>query len=144
MCTCGVPKSVCAYSLKYIRACSTHVHVSAQQHMPASSVPPELFAHVLFLRLRCDRCVLSSKVIDDPSNNKLLLVMEYIDGGMLVDRKDPPHLRRFSEETARSYFRDLVKVSNERDWVRLGSSGALSCGLAVVHVRCCTKLKQAT
>ena len=60
--------------------------------------------------------MLSSKVIDDPSNNKLLLVMEYIDGGILLNRNDPQHLRRLSEGTARAHFRDILKVGGEGCW----------------------------
>lgn len=49
-------------------------------------------------------------MIDDPASDKLLMVLEYVDGGEVM-RSDMigPSKPGFSEEVARRHFRDLVK-----------------------------------
>lgn len=45
-------------------------------------------------------------MIDDPNEEKLMMVMEYVDGGC-VDIKHPA-----SEDQARKLFQDAAKVGN--------------------------------
>lgn len=50
------------------------------------------------------------EIIDDPVGNKLLLVMEYMDGGPLLTREALDRRERVSECLARRCFRDMIKV----------------------------------
>lgn len=49
---------------------------------------------------------------DDPASNKLLMVMEYAEGGtvMLGDQGSQNTKHPLSEGVARKYFRDVIKV----------------------------------
>ena len=49
---------------------------------------------------------------DDPSSDKLLMVMEFAEGGhvMLSDSSSPNDVYALSEGVARKYFRDVIKV----------------------------------
>lgn len=50
-------------------------------------------------------------MIDDPSDDKLLMVMEYVEGGEVVSEEQlsTSSGKGFSEDIARRHFRDLVK-----------------------------------
>lgn len=53
----------------------------------------------------------SVQIIDDPAEDKLLMVMEYVEGGEVVsnERLASPRGKGFSEDVARMHFRDLIK-----------------------------------
>ena len=51
------------------------------------------------------------QVIDDPTSSKLLLVMEYVEGGPVLTRDSLEKKDKLPESIARQYFRDMVKVS---------------------------------
>ena len=63
------------------------------------------------------------QVIDDPGGSKLLLVMEFVEGGPLLTREALDKHEKLPESLARQYFRDIVKVGHEhgRHWT--GASG---------------------
>jgi serine/threonine protein kinase len=50
------------------------------------------------------------QVIDDPAGSKLLLVMEYMEGGPVLTREALEKRERLPESLARQYFRDMVKA----------------------------------
>lgn len=48
------------------------------------------------------------EVVDDPSTNKMLIVMEYCEGGPVMTRAGLDRGRKIPEEVARPYFRDML------------------------------------
>jgi serine/threonine protein kinase len=50
------------------------------------------------------------QVIDDPAGSKLLLVMEYMEGGPVLTREALEKRERIPESLALQYFRDMVKA----------------------------------
>lgn len=50
------------------------------------------------------------QVVDDPSGNKMLLVMEYMEGGPVMTREALERGRCIPEALALQYFRDMCKV----------------------------------
>ena len=53
---------------------------------------------------------LPTQVVDDPSGNKKLLVMEYMEGGPVMTREALERGRCVPEPLAMQYFRDMCKV----------------------------------
>jgi serine/threonine protein kinase len=51
-----------------------------------------------------------TQVIDDPAGSKLLLVMEYMEGGPVLTREALEKRERLPESLARQYFRDMIKA----------------------------------
>ena len=51
-----------------------------------------------------------AQVVDDPSGNKMLLVMEYMEGGTVMTREALERGRCIPEPLALQYFRDMCKV----------------------------------
>lgn len=64
------------------------------------------------------------QVIDDPQGSKLLLVMEFMEGGPVLTREALETQEKLPETMAVQYFRDMVKVgiaySSRRQHVCLG------------------------
>lgn len=56
-----------------------------------------------------DTCVMTA---DDPLNSKMLMVLEYVEGGSLFGTHNP--IKRFTELAARKYFRDVLQVGSPR------------------------------
>jgi [calcium/calmodulin-dependent protein kinase] kinase len=50
------------------------------------------------------------EVVDDPAGNKMLLVMDYMEGGPVLTREGLERGRRIPEPLALQYFRDMCKV----------------------------------
>lgn len=48
------------------------------------------------------------EVVDDPKSHKMLIVMEYCDGGPVLTRSGMENGRKIPENLARLYFRDMV------------------------------------
>lgn len=59
-------------------------------------------------------CVLFcvQEVVDDPGGNKMLLVMDYMEGGPVLTREGLERGRRIPEALALQYFRDMCKVGS--------------------------------
>ena len=53
---------------------------------------------------------LLQEVVDDPSGNKMLLVMDYMEGGPVMTREALERGRCIPESLACQYFRDMCKV----------------------------------
>lgn len=51
------------------------------------------------------------EVVDDPSGNKMLLVMDYMEGGPVMTRDALERGRCIPEPLALQYFRDMCKVT---------------------------------
>ena len=74
---------------------------------------------MIMKKMKHTNIVTLSEVIDDPAGSKLLLVMEYMDGGPVLTREALEKRERLPESLARQYFRDMLKV-----WIiALGSGG---------------------
>lgn len=53
------------------------------------------------------------QVVDDPDDDKMLMVMEYVNGGALMDgSNNATTMNPLSESLARKHFRDVLKVHN--------------------------------
>ena len=48
--------------------------------------------------------------MDDPAGNKMLLVMDYMEGGPVLTREGLERGRRIPEPLSLQYFRDMCKV----------------------------------
>ncbi len=48
------------------------------------------------------------EIVDDPTSNKMLIVMEYCEGGPVMTRAGLERGRRIPEAVARPYFRDMI------------------------------------
>ena len=57
---------------------------------------------------------LLQEVVDDPSGNKMLLVMDYMEGGPVMTREALERGRCIPESLACQYFRDMCKVRSSR------------------------------
>ena len=55
--------------------------------------------------------VCQQEVVDDPTGNKMLLVMDYMEGGPVMTRDALERGRCIPEPLALQYFRDMCKVS---------------------------------
>ncbi len=55
--------------------------------------------------------VVWQEVVDDPTGNKMLLVMDYMEGGPVMTREALERGRCIPEPLALQYFRDMCKVS---------------------------------
>ena len=49
---------------------------------------------------------------DDPTNHKILMVLEYVEGGSLFAGTKISPKKRLSELQARKYFRDVLQVES--------------------------------
>ena len=52
----------------------------------------------------------TQEVVDDPGGNKMLLVMDYMEGGPVLTREALERGRRIPEPLALQYFRDMCKA----------------------------------
>ena len=62
------------------------------------------------------------EVVDDPSGSKMLLVMDYMEGGPVMTREALERGRCIPESLACQYFRDMCKVPPLPPTAALGSS----------------------
>lgn len=60
--------------------------------------------------LRHKNIVSLQEVVDDPTGNKMLLVMDYMEGGPVMTREALERGRCIPEPLALQYFRDMCKV----------------------------------
>ena len=59
----------------------------------------------------CDAVPASlQEVVDDPGGSKMLLVMDYMEGGPVLTREALERGRRIPEPLALQYFRDMCKA----------------------------------
>ena len=53
---------------------------------------------------------IGSAAADDPTKQKILMVLEYVEGGSLFAGTKISPKKRLSELQARNYFRDILQV----------------------------------
>jgi hypothetical protein len=116
-------------ALKYKQAMEVQVQVSVKCS-PAGECASGLAATAKSGIERCDqRCFQLAdrrsihaeedtsnlqEVVDDPGGNKMLLVMDYMEGGPVLTREGLERGRRIPEPLALQYFRDMCKVRTVR------------------------------
>lgn len=77
------------------------MHSSCTKGSPNHALHPYLSTPCLHAGLQ---------VIDDPAGSKLLLVMEFMEGGPVLTREALEKRERLPEPLALQYFRDMIKV----------------------------------
>jgi len=65
-----------------------------------------------------------SQVVDDPVGSKLLLIMDFVEGGPVLTRESLEKRDKLPESMARQYFRDMVKVSSSAVVAAYGGDGS--------------------
>lgn len=65
---------------------------------------------MIMKKMKHNNIVTLSEVIDDPAGSKLLLVMEFMEGGPVLTREALEKRERLPESLALQYFRDMIKV----------------------------------
>eukprot|EP00210_Caulerpa_lentillifera_P001346 g1295.t1 len=101
----------CLYALKMVSKLQAKRGQLRGKGMKREASNNALLAEINVMKsLQHPNVVRLYEVIDDPTSDKLLMVLEYVDGGEVM-RSDMmgPSKTGFSEEVARRHFRDLVK-----------------------------------
>lgn len=68
---------------------------------------------MIMKKMKHPNIVTLTEVIDDPSGSKLLLVMEYMEGGPVMTRESLERCERLPEELVARYFKDMVRVGHK-------------------------------
>lgn len=85
-----------------------------KQYPLTGGSPVWLTASMTRIRLVCihsAHAMLLQEVVDDPTGNKMLLVMDYMEGGPVMTRDALEKGRCIPEPLALQYFRDMLKAS---------------------------------
>lgn len=98
------------YAMKAVRKVDLGI-----SSMPAGSSSNENMEDILreiaiMKTMRHPNIVTLHEIIDDPVGNKLLLVMEYMDGGPCLTREELEKRERLPEHLARRTVRDMIKA----------------------------------
>lgn len=80
----------------------------AQKRNPMEDLKREI---MIMKKMKHLNIVTLTEVIDDPTGSKLLLVMEYMEGGPVMTREALERCERLPEELVARYFKDMVRVS---------------------------------
>lgn len=72
-------------------------------------------------------CHVHLQVIDDPAGSKLLLVMEFMEGGPVLTREALETQEKLPEQLAVQYFRDMVKVCHNTCVICMLAGSFLCC-----------------
>jgi len=101
----------CLYALKVVSKKQMRRRVFAGRRNRVDVSDEELLKEISVMKsLRHPNVVHLFEVIDDPSDDKLLMVMEYVEGGEMVSEEQlAAGQKGFSEDIARRHFRDLIK-----------------------------------
>ncbi len=79
----------------------------AKKRNPMEDLKREI---MIMKKMKHNNIVTLSEVIDDPAGSKLLLVMEFMEGGPVLTREALEKRERLPESLALQYFRDMIKV----------------------------------
>jgi len=102
----------CLYALKVVSKKQMRRRLFAGKRSRTNVSDEEFLKEISVMKsLQHPNIVQLFEVIDDPSDDKLLMVMEYVEGGEVVSEEQLTTLSRrgFSEDIARRHFRDLIK-----------------------------------
>lgn len=95
---------------------NAHTLTRTHTHTPRSLTTPKN-AHTLTHTNINTHAYAYTQVIDDPGGSKLLLVMEFVEGGPVLTRESLEKRDKLPEFLARQYFRDMVKVGCTKNYM---------------------------
>lgn len=96
------------YAMKAVRKADLQSSRSqANKRNPMDDLKREI---MIMKKMKHSNIVTLSEVIDDPSGSKLLLVMEYLEGGPVMTRESLERCERLPETLVSRYFRDMVRA----------------------------------
>jgi len=97
------------YAMKAVRKADLQTSRNqANKRNPMDDLKREI---MIMKKMKHLNIVTLSEVIDDPTGSKLLLVMEYLEGGPVMTREALERCERLPEVLVSRYFRDMVRVS---------------------------------
>lgn len=98
------------YAMKAVRKVDLEVSQPQQNAAKKRNPMEDLKREIMIMKkMRHTNIVTLSEVIDDPAGSKLLLVMEFMEGGPVLTREALEKRERLPEILALQYFRDMVK-----------------------------------
>ena len=107
------------YAMKAVRKADLQTSRNqANKRNPMDDLKREI---MIMKKMKHLNIVTLSEVIDDPTGSKLLLVMEYLEGGPVMTREALERCERLPESLVAKYFRDMVRV-----WLPLSLVGCMS------------------
>ncbi|CAD7704676.1 unnamed protein product [Ostreobium quekettii] len=96
------------YAMKAVRKSDLQTSRNqAQKRNPMEDLKREI---MIMKKMKHPNIVTLTEVIDDPSGSKLLLVMEYMEGGPVMTRESLERCERLPEELVARYFKDMVRA----------------------------------
>ncbi|GLC35996.1 hypothetical protein PLESTB_000527500 [Pleodorina starrii] len=100
------------YAMKAVRKVDLESSQPQQQQGAKKRNPMEDLKREIMImkKMKHNNIVTLSEVIDDPAGSKLLLVMEFMEGGPVLTREALEKRERLPESLALQYFRDMIKA----------------------------------
>ncbi|PNW77250.1 hypothetical protein CHLRE_10g428650v5 [Chlamydomonas reinhardtii] len=99
------------YAMKAVRKVDLESSQPPQQGAKKRNPMEDLKREIMIMKkMKHTNIVTLSEVIDDPAGSKLLLVMEYMEGGPVLTREALEKRERLPESLALQYFRDMIKA----------------------------------
>jgi len=96
------------YAMKAVRKADLQTSRNqANKRNPMDDLKREI---MIMKKMKHLNIVTLSEVIDDPTGSKLLLVMEYLEGGPVMTREALERCERLPETLVSKYFRDMVRA----------------------------------
>ncbi|KXZ56467.1 hypothetical protein GPECTOR_1g418 [Gonium pectorale] len=99
------------YAMKAVRKVDLESSQPPQQGAKKRNPMEDLKREIMIMKkMKHNNIVTLSEVIDDPAGSKLLLVMEFMEGGPVLTREALEKRERLPESLALQYFRDMIKA----------------------------------
>lgn len=99
------------YAMKAVRKVDLESSQQPQQGTKKRNPMEDLKREIMIMKkMKHNNIVTLSEVIDDPAGSKLLLVMEFMEGGPVLTREALEKRERLPESLALQYFRDMIKA----------------------------------
>ncbi|CAK0783136.1 hypothetical protein CVIRNUC_006332 [Coccomyxa viridis] len=95
------------YAVKIVKKVDMESARGRKKRNPLNDLRREV---AIMRTLRHKNIVALQEVVDDPGGNKMLLVMDYMEGGPVLTREGLERGRRIPEPLALQYFRDMCKA----------------------------------
>jgi len=99
------------YAMKAVRKVDLENSQSQQAGAKRRNPMEDLKREIMIMKkMKHVNIVTLTEVIDDPAGSKLLLVMEFMEGGPVLTREALEKRERLPESLALQYFRDMIKA----------------------------------
>ncbi|KAK9905511.1 hypothetical protein WJX75_001206 [Coccomyxa subellipsoidea] len=95
------------YAVKIVKKTDVESARGRKRRNPLNDLKREV---AIMRTLRHKNIVALQEVVDDPAGNKMLLVMDYMEGGPVLTREGLERGRRIPEPLSLQYFRDMCKA----------------------------------